>query len=290
MNIPLGWLVALACTLAGFVLLGGTWQQLWVPEEFLVVFGAALGALVAANKWRHLRNLGRAFGRTFTKASINRETNLQLLCLVFELLQKIKRDGMASIEADIENPKGSALFQRYPRVLGYQRLVEFITDYFRMMMDNSVTLVQLEGVLSQEIETLYNESRRPSESVMNLADSMPAFGIVAAIIGVIKALASVTTSSPGQIGELIAAALVGTLVGVFAAYAIFNPVARTLEQIADEDLKPFEAVKEILIAHHSHFSPLVSVEYGRKVLYSDLRPSMAELEERVKNAVRAPGA
>jgi len=167
--------------------------------------------------------------------------------------------------------------------------VEFITDYFRMMMDNSVTLAQLEGVLAQEIETLYEESRQPPQSIMNLADSMPAFGIVAAIIGVIKALSSVASNTPGQIGALIASALLGTLVGVFAAYAIFGPVARSIEQVSDEEVKPFEAVKEILIAHYSNFSPSVSVEYGRKVLYSDVRPTMAELEEGVRGSVQRAG-
>lgn len=286
MNILLGWLIALTASIAGFLALGGGWGQLWVPEEFLVIFGAALGTLIAGNKWRHLRQTGRVFSRSFSSNSFSREVHLQLLCLLFELLQAAKRGGMKSIEADIENPAQSPLFQRYPRVLGYRRLMEFITDYFRMMGDNSVTLVQLEGVLSQEIETLYSESRQPSQSIMNLADSMPAFGIVAAIVGVIKALSAVATSSPGQIGALIASALVGTLVGVFAAYAILGPVAKTLEQLADEELKPFEAVKEILLAYYSNFSPSVCVEYGRKVLYSDTRPSMQELEEGVRKSVR----
>lgn len=286
MNILLGWLIALTASIAGYLALGGSWEQLWVPEEFLVIFGAALGTLIAGNKWRHLRQTWRVFSRSFSTRSFNREVNLQLLCLLFELLQAAKRGGMKSIEADIEKPAESALFQRYPRVLRYRRLMEFITDYFRMMGDNSVTLVQLEGVLNQEIETLYAESRQPSHSIMTLADSMPAFGIVAAIIGVIKALSAVATSSPAQIGALIAAALVGTLVGVFAAYAILGPVAKSLEQIADEELKPFEAVKEILLAYYSHFSPSVCVEYGRKVLYSDSRPSMQELEDGVRNSVR----
>jgi len=286
MNIPLGWLIALSSSLAGFFLLGGNWQQLWVPEEFLVIFGAALGTLIAANKWRNMRNLMRAFGRIFTKTSVNRDTNLQLLCLLFELLQTIRRDGAKAIESDIEDPAASALFGRYPLVLKQHRLVECITDYFRMMMDNTVTLAQLEGVLAQEIETLYEESRQPAQSIATLADSMPAFGIVAAIFGVIKALSSVATSSPGQIGQMISAALLGTLVGVFAAYAIIGPVAKTIEQISDDEVKPFEAVKEILIAYYSGFSPSVSVEYGRKVLYSDVRPSMTELEEGVRGSTR----
>ncbi len=154
-----------------------------------------------------------------------------------------------------------------------------------MMMDGSVTLSQLESIMHQEIEVLNEESYQPSQSMMTLADSLPAFGIVAAIVGVIRALTSIATSTPGQIGELIAAALVGTLMGVFAAYALLSPIARTLEQIGEAEVKSFEAVKEILIANFSNFSPSIAVEYGRKVMYNDLRPSMLELEAGVRDSV-----
>jgi chemotaxis protein MotA len=287
MNIPIGWIIAMVSTLAGFLWLGGTWRQLWVPEEFLIIFGAALGTLVAANKLRNLKNLGSAFSRIFVRASTTRETNVQLLNLMFELLQRVKRDGPRSVEADIENPTASPLFVKFPRVLANARLVEFITDYFRMMLDGSVTLGQLEGVMHQEIEVLHEEQIQPSHSMMTLADSLPAFGIVAAIVGVIRALTSISTSSPAQIGEMIAAALLGTLMGVFAAYAILGPVARTLQQGAENELRPFQAVKEILIAHYSNFSPMVAVEYGRKMLYSDQRPTMLELESGVRSASRS---
>ncbi len=287
MNIPIGWAIAMVSTLAGFLWLGGTWRQLWVPEEFLIIFGAALGTLVAANKSRNLKNLGSAFSRIFVRASTTRETNVQLLNLMFELLQRVKRDGPRSVEADIENPSASPLFVKFPKVLANARLVEFITDYFRMMLDGSVTLGQLEGVMHQEIEVLHEEQIQPSHSMMTLSDSLPAFGIVAAIVGVIRALTSIATSSPAQIGEMIAAALLGTLMGVFAAYAILGPVARTLQQGAENELRPFQAVKEILIAHYSNFSPMVAVEYGRKMLYSDQRPTMLELESGVRSASRS---
>ncbi|WP_090129196.1 flagellar motor stator protein MotA [Limnohabitans sp. Rim11] len=279
MNIPIGWLIAFATALGGFFWLGGELNNLWVPEEYLIIFGAALGTLIASNKWRNLKNLFKAFGRIFVRSESNKAANLALLCLMFELLQKIKRDGSLSIEADITSPKSSALFAKYPVVLKQNRLLEFITDYFRMMMDGTVTLSQLETVMAQEIEVMNQESLEPSDSMVTLADSMPAFGIVAAIVGVIHTLASIKLGkSPGEIGASIAAALTGTLFGVFSAYALFAPIARTLEQNAASDVKPYEAVKEILIAYYSNFSPLVAVEYGRKVLFTDQRPSMTELE------------
>jgi chemotaxis protein MotA len=282
MNIGIGWIIALGCCVGGFVWLGGHLEQLWVPQEYLIIFGAALGTLVASNKWRNLKSLSRAFFRIFLPSNTGKKANLGLLCLMFELLQRIKRDGALSIEADIADPMQSELFAKYPTVLKSKRLIEFITDYFRMMMDGTVTLGQLESVMAQEIEVMNQEALEPSESISSLADSMPAFGIVAAIIGVVHALTSIKTGiGPGEIGDLISEALIGTLLGVFSAYAMMLPISHSMAQLAAADVKPFEAVKEILIANYSNFSPMIAVEYGRKVMYTDQRPTMTELSEGV---------
>ncbi len=282
MNIGIGWIIALGSCIFGFIWLGGHYSQLWVPQEYLIIFGAAVGTLVASNKWRNLKSLMRAFFRIFLPSHSGKEANLGLLCLMFELLQRIKRDGALSIEADISDPKQSELFAKYPTVLKSPRLIEFITDYFRMMMDGTVTLGQLESVMAQEIEVMNQEALEPSESISTLADSMPAFGIVAAIIGVVHALTSIKTGiGPGEIGDLISEALIGTLLGVFSAYAMMLPISRSMEQLASADVKPFEAVKEILIANYSNFSPMIAVEYGRKVMFTDQRPTMTELAEGV---------
>ena len=282
MNIGAGWIIAFGCVIGGFLWLGGHIEQLWVPEEYLIIFGAALGTLMASNKWRNLKSTGRAFVRIFLPSHGGRAANLGLLCLMFELLQRIKRDGALSIESDITDPKQSELFAKYPTVLKSPRLIEFITDYFTMMMDGTVTLGQLESVMAQEIEVMNQEALEPSESISTLADSMPAFGIVAAIIGVVHALTSIKTGiGPDVIGDMISQALVGTLLGVFGAYAMMLPVSRSMEQLASADVKPYEAVKEILIANYSNFSPMIAVEYGRKVMYTDQRPTMKELSEGV---------
>ena len=282
MNIGAGWIIAFGCVIGGFMWLGGHIEQLWVPEEYLIIFGAALGTLMASNKWRNLKSTGRAFVRIFMPSHGGRAANLGLLCLMFEWLQRIKRDGALSIESDISDPQQSELFAKYPTVLKSPRLIEFITDYFTMMMDGTVTLGQLESVMAQEIEVMNQEALEPSESISTLADSMPAFGIVAAIIGVVHALTSIKTGiGPDVIGDMISQALVGTLLGVFAAYAMMLPVSRSMEQLASADVKPYEAVKEILIANYSNFSPMIAVEYGRKVMFTDQRPTMKELSEGV---------
>ena len=286
MNIPLGWLIAFASAVGGFVWLGGHVQQLFVPEEFLVIFGAAVGTLIASNKGRNLKHIGRAIASIFSKQRrVSAVANTELLSLMFALLQRIRTNGVLAIESDIEAPQNSPLFQRFPLVLQNERLMEFLLDYLRMMLDGTLTAAQLEAVMTQEIEVLHQERQSPADSLLKLADSMPAFGIVAAIFGVIHTLGGISEGrTPGQIGADIGSALVGTLFGVFSAYAIFMPVSHVLEQRAEEELKPFEALREILLANLHGFSPLVAVEYGRKVFFSDQRPSMTELEARVRQS------
>ncbi len=281
MNIPIGWLIAIGASLLGFQLVVGDISKLYQPKEFAIIFGGGLGALIAANKWRNLKNIGLAISRVFVRPETSKEENLELLSLTFELLQRIKTEGPVQVGRALENPE--SVFGKYPRVAKRQRLVEFVTDYFRMTVDGNMTLTQLDTVMSQEIDVLDRESREPAESLEILADSMPAFGIVAAITGVIAALSDLSQGDPKAVGLAVGAALIGTLLGVFMAYAILAPVARTLYQLAESELRPYRAVKEILVASFSGFQPVVAVEYGRKVLYSDQRPSMDELDDRIRS-------
>jgi len=281
MNIPIGWFIAIGASLLGFQLVVGDISKLYQPKEFAIIFGGGLGALIAANKWRNLKNIGLAISRVFVRPETSKEENLELLSLAFELLQRIKTEGPVQVGRDLENPE--TIFGKYPRVAKRQRLVEFVTDYLRMTVDGNMTLSQLETVMSQEIDVLDRESREPAESLEILADSMPAFGIVAAITGVIAALSDLSQGDPKAVGLAVGAALIGTLLGVFMAYAILAPVSRTLYQLTESELRPYRALKEILVASFSGFQPMVAVEYGRKVLYSDQRPSMDELDERVRS-------
>ena len=284
MNIPIGWSIALISTAIGFYFAVGDFGFLWVPAEFAIIGGAGFGALIAANKSRNLKNIIFAMKRVIVQKESSKEENSELLSLMFELLQQIKRNAIA-IDGDIRDPYSSAIFKKYPRVLSRARLVVFLQDYFSMRIEGTITALQLDTVMSQEIDVLDKESREPAESLDILADSMPAFGIVAAIIGVIAALGSLGEAGvdAAAVGQAIGKALIGTLLGVFIAYAFLAPVARTLHQLADSELRPYKAIKEILIADLSKFSPMIAVEYGRKVLYSDQRPSMDELDENIRS-------
>ncbi|MBM4230660.1 MAG: flagellar motor stator protein MotA [Gammaproteobacteria bacterium] len=285
MNVPIGWFIAIAACALAFVEIGGKLSDLWQPYEFLIIIGASGGALLAGNKGRNLKNIAFAFGRVMIPASVNKKANTELLSLMFEILQRMKRDGALSIDGDVEKPESSALFGKYPRVVKNKRLMVFLRDYLRIVIDGSASANHIEAVFSQEIEMIHKEAIEPSNSLNVVADALPAFGIVAAITGVVYTLNSLTGDvAPSLVGAGIAKALVGTLLGVFLSYAVIGPVAMVLKQLADAEMRPYEAVKEIIIAYYAKYAPLVAVEYGRKALYSDQRPSMDELEQSVMAA------
>lgn len=281
MNIPIGWIIAMACALGGYALHGGNIMVLWQPTEVLTIVGAAVGTMIAANTPTNLKKMFSALGGAFKTAKNVKQKSLDLLCLMFEILQKIKRDGLMSLEGDIEEPESSPLFEKYPEILKDHHLVDFITDYLRMMLGGSLDVIQIESLMEQELDVHHHEAHIPVNAVTNVGDGLPAFGIVAAVMGVVHTMGSIGLP-PAELGKLIGAALVGTFLGILLAYAFVSPVAKVLEQKAEAESRAYMAVKAILIASLNNFPPAAAVEFGRKVLFSYQRPSFAELDEGTK--------
>ena len=281
MNIPIGWIIAMACALGGYALHGGNIMVLWQPTEVLTIVGAAVGTMIAANTPTNLKKMFSALGDAFKTAKNVKQKSLDLLCLMFEILQKIKRDGLMSLEGDIEEPESSTLFEKYPDILKDHHLVDFITDYLRMMLGGSLDVIQIESLMEQELDVHHQEAHIPVNAVTNVGDGLPAFGIVAAVMGVVHTMGSIGLP-PAELGKLIGAALVGTFLGILLAYAFVSPVAKVLEQKAEAESRAYMAVKAILIASLNNFPPAAAVEFGRKVLFSYQRPSFAELDEGTK--------
>lgn len=271
----------MACALGGYALHGGNIMVLWQPTEVLTIVGAAVGTMIAANTPTNLKKMFSALGSAFQSAKNGKQKSLDLLCLMFEILQKIKRDGLMSLEGDIEQPESSPLFEKYPDILKDHHLVDFITDYLRMMLGGSLDVIQIESLMEQELDVHHNESHIPINGVTNVADGLPAFGIVAAVMGVVHTMGSIGLP-PAELGKLIGAALVGTFLGILLAYAFVSPVAKVMEQKADAESRAYMAIKAILIASLNNFPPAAAVEFGRKVLFSYQRPSFAELDEGTK--------
>jgi chemotaxis protein MotA len=206
---------------------------------------------------------------------------MELMALLYEILAKARKEGLMSIEGDVENPHDSPLFQKFPNIAADHHLVEFITDYLRMMVSGNMNSHEIENLMDGEIETHHHEAHAPMNAIQGVGDGLPAFGIVAAVLGVVKTMASVG-QPPAVLGQMIAGALVGTFLGILLAYGFVSPLAKLLEQKADEGHKELQCVKITLLASLQGYAPAIAVEFGRKVLFSTERPSFQELEAHVK--------
>jgi chemotaxis protein MotA len=201
--------------------------------------------------------------------------------MLFEILAKVRKEGLMSIEGDIENPEASPIFSKYPNIVNDHHVIEFATDYLRMMVGGNLNTVEIESLMDVELETHHHEAAEPGHVVSNVAGAVPAFGIVVAVMGVVNVMGSVG-SPPAVLGKMIGGALVGTFLGILVSYGFVEPVAKLLEQKAHSDAKIYQMIKMVLLASMSGYAPQVAIEFGRKTLPSHDRPGFTELEEELK--------
>ena len=281
MLVIFGYLFVCACVFGGFALAGGHLASLWQPIELLMIGGAALGAFFVGNTMKSIKATMKAFPSIFKGSQYTKDMYMELMALQFDVLSKVRKEGLMSIEGDIEAPEASPLFSKYPAVLADHHIIEFMTDYLRLMVSGNMDAMQIENLMDNEIETHHHEGAIPAHVIAKVGDGLPAFGIVAAVMGVVHTMESVGLP-PAELGILIAKALVGTFLGILLAYAFVSPLGNVLEQKLEESTKMFQCVKVTLLASLNGYAPALAVEFGRKVLYSTERPSFAELEEHIK--------
>ncbi|TXT25062.1 MAG: chemotaxis protein MotA [Gallionellaceae bacterium] len=281
MLVIIGYVVVSASVFGGFALAGGHMGALFQPLELLMIGGGAAGAFFVGNSGKTIKATLKALPSVLKGAKYSKESYMELMALLYELLGKIRKEGLMSIEGDVEKPEESPIFTKYPKVLADHHVVEFMTDYLRIMVSGNLNAMEIENLMDVEIETHHHEAMVPSHVVAKLGDGMPAFGIVAAVMGVVHTMESVGLP-PAELGILIAHALVGTFLGILLAYGFVGPLATLLEQKAEESSKMFQTVKVTLLANLNGYAPAMAVEFGRKALYSTERPGFLELEEHVK--------
>lgn len=281
MFVIIGYLVVIGSVIGGYAIVGGHVAALFQPVELLMIGGAALGAFLVSNPSKTIKAACASLPKCLQGSKYSKTRYLELMGLFYETLTKARKEGLLSIEADIENPSSSALFAKFPMISGDHHLMEFITDYLRIMVSGNLNAHEIETLMDNEIETHHHEAMVPSGAIQNVADGLPAFGIVAAVMGVVHTMGSVG-QPPAVLGEMIAHALVGTFLGILLAYGFVGPLARLLEQKVDESTKELQCVKVTLLASMQGYAPAIAVEFGRKVLYSTERPGFAELEAYVK--------
>ena len=283
MLVIVGYIVILASVFGGFVLAGGHIASLWQPVELLMIGGGATGAFLVGNNSKAIKATLKALPTLFKGSKYNRALYMDMMALLYELLTKIRKEGLMSIEGDVDAPESSPLFSKYPAIQADHHIVEFLTDYLRLMVSGSMNAFEIENLMDNELETHHHEGEVPVHCLAKLGDGLPAFGIVAAVMGVVHTMESVGIP-PAELGILIAAALVGTFLGILLAYGFVSPLSSLLEQKLHESSKLFQCVKVTLLASINGYAPAIAVEFGRKVLFSTERPSFSELEEHVKGA------
>ncbi len=283
MFVLIGWGVALVAVFGVFVAHGGNISVVLqaLPFEMITIGGAAGGAFVANNQPKVLKATGRGLVACFKGSKYSKTRYMELMALLYDILQKARKEGLIAIENDVEAPAESALFQRYPTVSTEHHVVEFITDYLRMMVSGNLNAHEIESLMDSEIDTHHAEAHAPAAAMTRVAGGLPAFGIIAAVLGVVNTMGSVG-QPPAVLGAMIGSALVGTFLGILLSYAIFEPLAGLMEQKVDESTKELQCIKTTLLASMQGYAPQVAVEFGRKVLYSTERPTFIELENHVK--------
>ena len=283
MLVLIGYIIAFGCVFGVYALHGGNMGVLAkaLPFEMATIGGAAIGAFIVSNQPKVLKATLKAIPSALKGSKYSKARFMSLLALLYDLLQKARKEGLMAIEMDVEEPNNSEIFQKYPELLADQHLVEFITDYLRMMVSGNLNSHEIESLMDNEMEAHHQEDNRVVVALQRLAGALPAFGIVAAVLGVVNTMGSVG-QPPSVLGGMIASALVGTFLGILLAYALVEPLAGLIESRQQDGAKEFECIKCTLIASMQGYNPPTAIEFGRKVLYSTERPGFLELEEHVK--------
>ncbi|NVZ10020.1 flagellar motor stator protein MotA [Allochromatium humboldtianum] len=281
MNFILGSIIVVASVLGGFAAGGGHIIALWQPFELVIILGAAGGGFVIANPMGVVLKSLKSIPALFTGSKYKKTHYMDALGFMYELFNKARKEGLMGIEADIEEPESSALFQKYPLILQDHHATEFISDYMRLVVSGNMNPFELENLMDVEIDTHHHAAAETSHAVQQVADGLPAFGIVAAVLGIVHTMAALG-GPMSEIGGLVAAALVGTFSGILISYGFVGPIASYLGRLADEETRYLSCLKACILATVQGYSPQVAVEFGRKTMPPELRPNFQEFEQHLR--------
>ncbi len=278
-----GIIVVFVMVFGGFMLAGGHFDVIIkaAPFELMMIGGAAVGAFLISNGMANVKATLGGFGKVFAGPKWKAQDYTDLLCLLFLLTKTIKTKGVIALEAHLENPEESTIFSRYPKILKDHHVLHFVTDTLRMMTMNFEDPHQVEDVMEKQLDKHHHETEASADAMQNMADGLPALGIVAAVLGIIKTMSAIN-EPPAVLGKMIGGALVGTFLGVFLAYGFVGPMAARLKAILGEDTHYYLIVRDVLVAHLHGNAPQISVEIGRGNVPTEVQPSFSQLEEAIK--------
>ena len=280
MTIILGLVVMLGCMLGGYVAMGGYVSVLWQPWEFVIILGTSLGTFIVANPMKVIKDTGKGLGEAFGNAAPSGRQYLDVMGLLYSLMRELRSKPRNEVEKHIDLPEESPIFQKFATVLNNKDLTTFICDYCRLIIIGNARTHEVEALMDEEIQTLRNDKLKAYHAITNIADGLPAIGIIAAVLGVIKAMGAID-QSPQILGALIGAALVGTFGGIFLSYGVVAPIAGKIKMTRERQLAPYILIKQTLIASMNGAVPQIALEYGRKTIPAHQRPTIDDVEDEV---------
>lgn len=281
----IGAVVLLGCIISGYLMEEGNLSVLLQPAELIIIGGAAIGAFIISSSPRVLSLVLKGFVSVLRGKSQSKMTYLELLSLLYQLFSKIRKEGLVSIESDIENPDKSPIFLKYPSVLANHHVLSFICDNLKVIITANVPPHELDNLMEIEIDTHHKQALIPAHSISKVADGLPALGIVAAVLGVVLTMGKIS-EPPAVLGHSIGAALVGTFLGVLLSYGFVGPIATNLENKAEEGGGPLQVVKVALVAFVGGSAPQMAVEFGRRAVPDKEKPTFNELENAVRGKAK----
>ncbi|CBA17419.1 flagellar motor stator protein MotA [Xanthomonas albilineans] len=281
MLIIVGFIVVLVSVAGGYVLSHGKLGALWQPYELMIIGGSALGAFLVSTPGKIVKETISGIIGVFKGPQYKADDYRGTLTLIYELLNKARRDGFMALEDHVENPASSAIFGNYPKVLADHHLLDFITDCLRLMIGSNIEPHELEPLLELELEKHHHEALAPAHALSKVSDGLPGFGIVAAVLGIVITMGSIGGPIE-EIGHHVGAALVGTFLGILMAYGFVSPLSAAMEARAEQDGRIYESVKTALLACLRGYNPKIALEFARKTLPTNVRPSFADFESHLK--------
>ena len=289
MTIVLGLLVTLGCMLGGFVVMGGHLAVIWQPAEMVVICGAATGTFIVANSWKVIKDAGKGIVEALKNAEPKESEYLAVLGVLYSMMRELKAKPKNEVEVHIENPQESPIFTKFPEILKNKDLTQFICDYFRLLIMGHARPDEIESLMDEEIQTVRHDSLKSYHALSTISEAFPALGIVAAVLGVIRAMAALD-QPPEVLGELIGSAMVGTFAGIFLSYAVVSPVAGKIKAVREKKLRLYLLVKQTILAFMNGAMATVAVEHGRKMISAYERPSIDQVEANLSGANDGGGA
>ena len=283
MLVILGYIACLGCIFGVYVVHGGNVSVILtaLPFEMITIMGGALGAFVVNNQPKVLKATMKALPMALKGSKYTKARYMELMAMLYDILQKARKEGLMAIESDVESPQDSEIFKKYPTVGSDHHVIEFVTDYLRMLVSGNLNSHEIESLMDSEIETHHQEAHAPVAALARLAGALPAFGIIAAVLGVVNTMGSVG-QPPSVLGGMIGSALVGTFLGILLAYGVVEPLGGLVEQKLEDAAKELQCIKTTLLASMQGYNPATAIEFGRKVLFSGDRPGFLELESHVR--------